>query len=263
MHRKLAVCAVLLGLVLGAGYTAFWFYLRVQIETGLAALFAQAETTDVRILGNIPPVTGFPLPPRMVFSGAIASSKYAFEIPVMEIRGYFLPGTRLHISLPLGMKINGALDPEVYFLHEGEASVRIPLRLPRSIRESDVRSWQAAGHSIDITHIRGQWSDLRFEGKGWIGLSGTLQPQGVLESRVMGHNELLRRLTADGHVPQEKGMMAGAAFGLLSRRDAATGELYMDSTLSLRDGQLMIGPVRIAALAPVFWPADNRPAPPE
>lgn len=116
----------------------------------------------------------------------------------------------------------------------------------------DVAAWQAGGGEIDLQRLFLLWQDLEIElaKPATLRLDSKLQPSGELEFRARGLDALLNRLEKAGRVPSDRAL--GLRFLLLAMTRVEAGQApYVLLPVSLRQGQVFLGPQLVARIPPL------------
>jgi hypothetical protein len=162
--------------------------------------------------------------------GARPRSRY-----LVEVTGLVLPK---RARVPLDQRIE-------------RASLEVVLvgRIPSGARREALHRWRAAGGKLEIEALTLVWGDLSMSGQGTLVLDDSLRPEGRISTRVRGLPETLDRLAKAGAI--NRGAAAAIKFALLALAGVgANGEMLVPVTL--RDGSLYLGPVRLLRISPVL-----------
>lgn len=126
-------------------------------------------------------------------------------------------------------------------------------RIPQG-RPAEVLSiWQKDGGTLEISHLELGWASLVVQGAGTLALDAALQPVGALTGKVSGYNETLDALVTANMLKPGPAMVAKFALGALSRTPSGAGRPEIDVPLSMQDGWLFVGPVKLLKLPRIRW----------
>lgn len=260
MRKKLipAVLAVLL-VIMTAAYTLFWFWSAQLIRAQIWILYADADTYNIEIQGDFPTISGFPGAHTVNFSGRIIGPDAGLVLPLLTIRGFFLPGQPVEVELPQGIALIGEyIDPDIWSLDRLHALVRIPDPLPKSDYAEDLHVWRHKGGRLEIMSAALQKGALNIDGEGVITLDEQLQPAGQLDLNVSGYIEFIAWMQQRHLIRSRDALIAGAVMAGLSSADANGGRT-VTMPLTLRNRQLSAGPLEIATLPALDWPQRDPP----
>lgn len=123
----------------------------------------------------------------------------------------------------------------------------------RTPREALAR-WRDGGGTVELDRIVAHWGPLELTGSATLALDRNLQPIGAMSATVAGHEATIDALVAAGAVAPRDGSLAKIVLGVLARPSPVDGEPELTAPLSLQDGDLWIGPARLAEVPEVRWP---------
>jgi hypothetical protein len=259
--RILLIVSLLFFGGLAAAYGYAWHYGAQLIRKQILALYDDAAKVGMRIDGDFPTVTGFPGPHVVRFSGRLTEGDAVLNLPDLRVRGLFLPGYTVTVSLPQGASLGGAADPAVFSLNDLDIRASIPLLIPASLNAEDLAVWQRNGGVIHVTRFYMRKESLTLNGKGDVTLDAQLQPAGAASVQIKGYIEFIDWLKSQGLLKDKSAMITGMVLTGLSRTDSQTGETYIKTDLKLKDRRLYVGPMGILTLPPVAWASRQQPAP--
>lgn len=142
----------------------------------------------------------------------------------------------------------GALGPEV-------ALARLALKLtgpvPSDLNTAAVAAWRDAGGTLEVAQLALKWGRLDATGDGTLALDAQMRPLGAFGLHISGWEQGIEALVASGQIKRKAGDAASLALGLLAlgTRD---GEGRVGVPFTLQNGQVLVGPVPVAELDPVF-----------
>jgi len=136
-----------------------------------------------------------------------------------------------------------------------EGTVTGPLDLrgwpPKAVA---LAQWRDDGGIVDIDAVVIKKGALALSGDGTLALDGLLQPQGAFGLHVTGYNETLNAMAARGVVAPGDAALIGFVLGALPSTPSDDGRPTIQIPLTVQDGGVFIGPVRIARLTAIRWP---------
>lgn len=240
-------------------YAGFWVWLAGRIDLGARDfILGLQKRPDAGVVVRDLGVSGFPWAPVLRFSGSVRDTATIVHIPVLTLRGFFLPGTSLEVEIPQGYAIHTTRSIAFQNLLLAQV-VRIrfviPPQIPGELSERAMRAWQRQGNAVvleDITIVRDD--GLAIMGAGGIGFDDGLQPDIRLRLSVLRPDLLIRDLADGKLLSGGQETLARAVVGALTKED---GILHTD--LSVRNGGVFLGPVRVGACPRLAWVPESFP----
>ncbi len=166
-------------------------------------------------------------------------------------------------SLRLTGTLNGLILPKNAVAPLGRTIGRIEIdatlmgRMRPAIPGGAVReilaAWRDEGGIIEIDRFDLGWSRLILESSGTLALDAGLQPIVATSATIRGHGETLNALVGAGMLRPGEALMARMAFGLLQRGGRDGGPPEINIAVSIQNGWLYVGPVRLLRVAPIKW----------
>lgn len=120
--------------------------------------------------------------------------------------------------------------------------------LPAAPPRESLALWRDAGGTLEVTKLDLAWGTLVVSGDGTFALDPDLQPIGAMAATVRGHEELLAALTS--RMPSGLGNLVRITGALLGAGRPEGARI----SLSLQDGYLWLGPVKLAEVPRIQWP---------
>ncbi|MBU0724879.1 MAG: DUF2125 domain-containing protein [Alphaproteobacteria bacterium] len=124
--------------------------------------------------------------------------------------------------------------------------------LPQQSGEAALAAWRDAGGTLEIRHVLLDWQPIRLEGDGTLALDRALQPIGAFSAEIEGHDKLLDGMAQMGLVRPDDARMGQVALGLLTR-EGRQGRPVLKAPVSLQDGFVFLGPLRLARMPRIVW----------
>ncbi len=122
-----------------------------------------------------------------------------------------------------------------------------------------IRVWNEASGVIEVDALSLVWGLLAVEAKGTVALTNELQPEGAFSGRVKGLEETIDLLRDDQALTARQETMLKASLNVLSRPSGVTGQGQPIVPISLQNGGLFLGPVRLMDIPALTWGAEQEP----
>jgi hypothetical protein len=237
-------------------YTALWFYTAQLVRQEISFLYADAGRYGLSVDGPMPVVSGFPGRHRFVFSGEIAGADGRADIPQLAVSGFFFPGAIVTADFAQGFKLSGTkTDPEIWSPDQLRLKVKIPWLPPRDFTAPGLRAWTAGGGRLEIAGLLIRKRGLLASAQGTVTLDANLQPSGRMDADISGdYPDFLLFLQQKNVIDAKKALLAGAILTGLSRPDLI-GRSTIFAKLTLQDQNLYLGPLKLAKMPDLAWPA--------
>ncbi|WP_374384788.1 DUF2125 domain-containing protein [Dongia sp.] len=152
------------------------------------------------------------------------------------------------VTLPDGPRAVAASPIETLAV---QGAVMGPVPQAANLTEA-LAGWSAAGGVLEIKSFTFVQAPLNAAGDGTLALDQNLQPIGALAVHAYGVAETLAQLEQDGLIDPNQAKTAKLIVGGLAKPDD-TGKPRFDVSLSLQDGHLWLGPVKLARLPSFNW----------
>ena len=117
-------------------------------------------------------------------------------------------------------------------------------------REAAAR-WRDGGGTLEVRRIAGQWGRVALSGDGTLALDPMLRPLGAFALKVAGHEAAIDAAVAGGRLSERNGRTAKSALSLLAVA-AKDPEGRLPVPVTLQNGEIMVGPVAVAKVDPLF-----------
>ena len=197
-----------------------WF-----LDADLAEIVAQSE---------------MPSAPPLLIGAANAEMRMPRSMDAMAVN------LRVHdVTLPRDDGLGRAVQ---------EAAMRAIIDpLPRGFEAEDLQAWQGAGGSVSIEDANLKFGPVEGSAGGVVGLDESLRGRGNVTLRLREPKKLIAAGVDAGWIQGQQQQMLNLAMGLFSRR-SESGKPEVSLPLSLREGGLWIGPLRLMDLPPVVQP---------
>lgn len=156
-----------------------------------------------------------------------------------EVFGLILPNRQ---SPPLGRTI-GRLALRGRVLGRIEAG-----SLPATLS-----AWQQDGGTIEIDHLTLGWGPLVVRSGGTVALDSSLQPVGAMTGVISGYGETLDILATANIVKPNVAKVGKFVLGALARTPSGGGRPEIAVPLSVQNGWLSVGPIKLLQMPIVRW----------
>lgn len=150
------------------------------------------------------------------------------------------------VTLPL------AVEPLGRTIDHLAAQLAIKGTIPGGPQRRALDAWRQDGGTLEVEALRLDWGKLALDATGTLALDGALQPEGALTAHIHGYGEVVDALVAAGSLKSGDGAIAKLALGLLAK-PGADGTPQITAPLRLQEGQLFLGPARLARLPVFTW----------
>ena len=113
--------------------------------------------------------------------------------------------------------------------------------------------WQNSGGTVEIPHFELGWASLVVRAGGTMALDSALQPVAALTGKISGYNETADALVSAKIVKPGAALVAKFALGAFSRTPPGGGRPEIEVPLSIQEGWLFVGPVKLLKLPEIRW----------
>jgi hypothetical protein len=252
--KKIIPDAAIICVLLFAAYAATWHAWADIVSRAIETFRAELTAQGTAIEGDISDPSGFPGPIVISFSGTLSSDGRALTLPLLTVRGFFLPGTKLRLDLPQGMELQ-LPDRDAYTssLDAASLSVTIPNPLPDAFTVPALTAWRDAGGRVDIHELSLRKGPMNVTGHGTLSLDERLQPLLDMPSRVTGHMPFVMELQQRGILDTKQSMIAASTLSFMSKPDE-NGASTLAATMLIKQSTLYAGMLRVVDVPPLFWP---------
>ncbi len=152
------------------------------------------------------------------------------------------------LRLPDGM--GAPLGPEIHGLH---VAATVKGRVPAGAPRRALAAWSAAGGDVEARHLELWWDGVWVKGDGTLALDESMQPLFAGSFVVANLGRALDRLAAAGSLQAGAARMAKLTFAALAQVPPGGGLPEVRLPLTIQDGWLYMGPIKLAALRPLDW----------
>ena len=152
------------------------------------------------------------------------------------------------LTLPPG--VDAPLGREIYSAHL-VAQVMGPIP-PGPPREA-LPAWSAAGGDVELREVQLLWGGLWLKGDATLAFDKALQPLFAGSFAIANIGSLLDKLVTAGILPVATAQGAKIMFAALATTPSEGGPPQVKLPLTIQDGTLYMGPIKLAALRPLDW----------
>ncbi|MFA6280297.1 MAG: DUF2125 domain-containing protein [Bdellovibrionales bacterium] len=128
---------------------------------------------------------------------------------------------------------------------------------PDFSKTGTVKAWNDASGVIEFDDLDLRWGSMELVAKGTMALTADLQPEGAFSGRVDGLEEAVDKFTSQGELTRKDEALLRSSLSVLARPSGMVGGTSPIVPLSLQNGGVFLGPVRIATLPKLVWPQSN------
>ncbi len=114
-----------------------------------------------------------------------------------------------------------------------------------------IREWRDAGGVAQIKAAEFDWGPLKLNAAGTLALDAQDRLIGSLTTNLLGYEDLIKGLQDAGQLNKDEARAANTGLGIIAMAAGGKdGELTLP--LVLQDGEMFVGPLRIAKLKPLY-----------
>jgi hypothetical protein len=139
------------------------------------------------------------------------------------------------------------MDPRIALI---DLKFRVLGAIPPGAPLDALAAWSAGGGTVEIDRFALEWAPLALEAEGTLAFDSRLQPLAAMTARIRGYGEFTDRLAQAGMVEPGAASAARLLLGLMSKPDPR-GRPALPVPLTLQDGFLSVGPVRVLKVPPL------------
>lgn len=119
-----------------------------------------------------------------------------------------------------------------------------------------LEGWRDGGGSVEVPWFRVVWGPLHLKAEGTVALDHLLRPTAAFDTRIAGLTPTLERFADFGLIDRKVARFTGMGLQLFATRPGAGGQAELPAPVSVQDGSVFLGPLKVADAPPVL------PAPP-
>ena len=152
------------------------------------------------------------------------------------------------LTLPEG--VEAPLGRDIY---STRLVAQIMGQLPEGSPRQALAAWSEAGGDIELRDVELLWGGLWLRGDATLAFERALQPLLAGSFAVANPGQVLDKLTAAGLLAPATAETAKVMFAALAVTPPGGGMPQVKLPLTIQDGYLYTGPIKLAALRPLDW----------
>lgn len=118
---------------------------------------------------------------------------------------------------------------------------------------ASIASWRDQGGVMQVEHAALSIGDVMMDTDGTLAFDALLQPQAAFTVRVAGWQAALGALVSKGVMARRDAAMAVFVLGAMAQVPEGGGRKVVTAPMTIQDGAVYVGPIRIAVLPPMRW----------
>jgi hypothetical protein len=115
--------------------------------------------------------------------------------------------------------------------------------------------WRDEGGTVELRRLETEYGPLTLAAEGTLALDRDMQPIGAFTARIEGFFETIDALRRRHLVRDRDAVTAKLVLGILAKRPPGGGAAVLSLPLTIQERTLFAGPVPLATLPTVAWPA--------
>lgn len=127
---------------------------------------------------------------------------------------------------------------------------------PDFTKTEAVRAWNDAGGVLEFDQLDLLWGPLGLSAKGTVGLNSKLQPEGAFSGKVEGLDDAVNVLVSKDIIEQRQEALLRSSISILARPSSVMGGSAPIIPISVQNGGLFLGPVRVMTIPQLDWPEE-------
>lgn len=139
------------------------------------------------------------------------------------------------------------LTPHLPFEGRADGRVRAVVRgpLPIALDPASLALWRDAGGVIDVDHLGVNWKPMDLTADGTLALDGLMRPEGAASAEIRGLPAMIDRAVDQGLLAEDMASLLRLATAAFSRTGSDGGSPSVQAPVTIQDGRLAIGPIKI------------------
>jgi len=122
--------------------------------------------------------------------------------------------------------------------------------------------WRSSGGAIDIERLKFRGGPLGLAAAGALALDKDMQPEGAFTAKIEGLFQVMEILRAKGLMRDSDAVLATMALSALSKRSKNGGASSINLSVTVQDGELSLGPLKVMDMPLFDWGIPAAPAMP-
>lgn len=238
-------------------YTVAWLFIYQEINRRIKDAINTSAAENIRISQGRYFVHGYPLKPKITFSGELTIKGATLIIPELEIKSFFFSGQTVTLSFPQGLAYFGIIQPPLSDVDFLEIEFITPKFYPDTSSTTEMAKWYQKIGIIKVTDIKLQKGQFEMDADGFVGIDHNLQPRMNLKTTSTGYESLIETFTKTGVISSNEALIASAALNGLSEETAISKKRIVKLDITLENQQLSLGPIPVARLPLFDWDRRN------
>ncbi len=238
-------------------YSGFWFYYKSQIENEIVNLTKQNSNKEVEIVTSSLSTTGFPLPPKTIWSGDIylkeGINKIIIEIPEIAIEGFMIDNQNIALHLSKGLKIGKDKWESKKIIDEFYIKTTVPPNLPSDINKENIEKWKNQGGNIPVKKLLIRIGDIKLSGIGEFYLDDNLQIAGEMNIEIENAENFVDLMKNNRQANQRSPLIVTTIINAMSETDEKTGKKLIKTKLKIKNRDIYLGMLKIGTNEPIIW----------
>lgn len=156
--------------------------------------------------------------------------------------------TTLRLSLLAeALEPTDRVTPHLPFEGPANGRLRAAVRgaLPISLDPAALAVWRDAGGVIDVDHLGVTWQPMDLTAEGTVTLDGLMRPEGAATAEIRGLPAMIDRAVTRGLLAENVAVLLRLGTAAFSRADSGGGPPAIRAPITIQDGRLAVGPVKI------------------
>ncbi len=120
-----------------------------------------------------------------------------------------------------------------------------------SLDTAGFKHWARNGGVLTIASARLLWDRIDVAANGTLTLDDEDRPQGRVETKVKGHDAIIRELMENGVLDRQTGALINSILSLMAQL-GGDEEGRLSVPVKLDGGDILVGPAKVGTLGPVF-----------
>ena len=125
--------------------------------------------------------------------------------------------------------------------------------LPMGNLAQSLASWRDAGGTVELTDATADWGPLGVSGNATLALDRDLQPLAAGTAQIRGYAEAIDKAVDSGLMPFAEGVATKLALAATARPANGGSALEAHVPVTIQDGFLSVGPLKLMQMPHVEW----------
>jgi len=143
-------------------------------------------------------------------------------------------------------------DSETVETHDWLVAGQVKGPVPLAPLPAALAAWSGEGGHVELTQFNANWEAVTtVSGDGTVALDQKLQPVGAFSAVVRGYNEAVDAAVARGVMTPAQGTAVKLWLNARAEKDERGFKVKLP--LTIQDGFLSMGPIKLAPVPPIAW----------